>query len=166
MSDDHGELRPTLNVDEGSVREANEAVARFVEELQAGIDHRDAEVYNRHFASDVLWGSPFGLTLQGYEPLHAIHARLVHEGRGGPSSHYEIDQVLVPTPDVAVAHVRRVALDPAGRPIEPTSDPTGAFSEMALYILVRRGDTWWLAAGQNTPVRPGPTAAPPEGSPG
>jgi hypothetical protein len=24
---------------------------------------------------------------------------------------------------------------------------------MALYVLVRRGGTWWLAAGQNTPIR-------------
>jgi hypothetical protein len=45
------------------------------------------------------------------------------------------------------------ALDPDGRPLEPTSNATGAFSEMALYVLVRRNDTWWLAAGQNTPVR-------------
>jgi uncharacterized protein (TIGR02246 family) len=148
--------RPTLDAHDGAFREANEAVALFVKELQAGIDQHDADVYNRHFADDILWGSPFGATLQGYEQLHAIHVRLQKEGRGGPSSRYDIDQVLVPTPDVAVAHVRRVALDPAGRPIEPTADTTGAFSEMALYVLVRRDGTWWLAAGQNTPIRPGP----------
>jgi hypothetical protein len=49
-----------------------------------------------------------------------------------------------------------VALDPAGRPLEPTPDTTGPFSEMALYVLVKRNGTWWLAAGQNTPVRPAP----------
>jgi len=27
---------------------------------------------------------------------------------------------------------------------------------MALYVLVRRNRTWWLAAGQNTIVRPQP----------
>jgi uncharacterized protein involved in response to NO len=58
---------------------------------------------------------------------------------------------------VAVAQVRRVALDHDGQPLEPTSDVTGAFSEMALYVLVRRGATWWLAAGQNTIVRPPPS---------
>jgi hypothetical protein len=26
------------------------------------------------------------------------------------------------------------------------------FSEMTLYVLVERDGTWWLAAGQNTPV--------------
>jgi hypothetical protein len=30
---------------------------------------------------------------------------------------------------------------------------TGGFSEMALYVLVRRGGSWWLVAGQNTPIR-------------
>ncbi len=73
---------------------------------------------------------------------------------------YEIVQVLAPAPDVAVAQVRRVALDPVGRPLEPASDVIGAFSEMALYVLVRRDRTWWLAAGQNTLIRPGPTGPP------
>lgn len=59
--------------------------------------------------------------------------------------------------DVTPGKDRRVALDPAGHPLEPTSDVTGAFSEMALYVLVRRDQTWWLAAGQNTPLRPQPT---------
>jgi hypothetical protein len=31
---------------------------------------------------------------------------------------------------------------------------------MALYVLVRRDGTWWLAAGQNTPVRPAPPHLP------
>jgi hypothetical protein len=63
-------------------------------------------------------------------------------------------QVLVPSPDVAIAQVRRVALDGEGHPIEPNLDTTKPFSEMALYVLIRRDGAWWLAAGQNTPVRP------------
>ncbi len=66
-------------------------------------------------------------------------------------------QVLSPTPNVVIAHVRRVALDDDGQPVEPTSDITGAFSEMALYVLVRRNQAWWFAAGQNTIIRPPPT---------
>jgi uncharacterized protein (TIGR02246 family) len=99
-------------------------------------------------------GSPFGVTLQGYEQLHATHVRLKQQARGGASSRYEIVQVLAIAPNVAVAHVRRVALDPADHPLGPNSDVTGPFSEMALYVLVRRDRTWWLAAGQNTPCVP------------
>jgi uncharacterized protein (TIGR02246 family) len=153
MSDEPEAARPTLGADASAAREATEAAVRFVAQLQAGLDEHDADAYNRDFADDVLWGSPFGATVHGYEQLHAIHVRLLEQGRGGPSR-YEIERVLAPAPNVAVAHVRRVALDPDGRPLEPSSDVAGAFSEMALYVLVRRDGTWWLAAGQNTPVRP------------
>jgi hypothetical protein len=50
--------------------------------------------------------------------------------------------------------LRRVALDADGEPVP--IDDAFAFSEMALYVLVRRDGEWWLAAGQNTPVRPKP----------
>lgn len=148
--------RPTLDVDENVAREGHDAVDRFVQELQAGWDRHDAEISNRHFAQNVLWGSPFGETVHGYEPLHAIHTRLKAQGVGGPSARFELLRVLVPTPDVAIAQIRRVALPPSAEP--ETAAAVGAgnsrvFSEMALYVLVRRGGEWWLAAGQNTPIR-------------
>jgi uncharacterized protein (TIGR02246 family) len=145
--------RPALGLGGADARDAAAAAAGLVAELQAGWDARDADLSNRHFAADVMWGSPFGATVHGYGELHAIHVRLKQKGRGGPASRYELVKVLAPAPGVAVAQVRRVALDPGGRPIPPSGDLTGAFSEMALYVLVRRGGTWWLAAGQNTPVR-------------
>jgi PPOX class F420-dependent enzyme/OxyR family protein/uncharacterized protein (TIGR02246 family) len=150
-------VRPSLGAANVFARQALEAATDVVEELQAGWDQHDADITNRHFANDILWGSPFGAALQGYGQLHAIHVRLKQQARGGISSRYEIVQVLALAPNVAVAHVRRVALDPAGHPQEPTSDVTGPFSEMALYVLVCRDRTWWLAAGQNTPLRPPPT---------
>lgn len=72
----------------------------------------------------------------------------------GPRSRYEKVTVSAPAPDVAVAHVRRTALADDGTPI-PIEQPT-PFSETALYVLVRRDGQWWLAAGQNTIVRPTP----------
>jgi uncharacterized protein (TIGR02246 family) len=146
--------RPTLELDETAAREAHDAVDRFVRELQAGWDRHDADISNRHFARDVMWGSPLGETVHGYEPLHAIHVRLKAQSVGGSASRYEVVRVLVPAPGVAVAQVRRVALP--GEPQQPGADGDGAgrpFSEMALYVLVRRGEQWWLAAGQNTPIR-------------
>jgi PPOX class F420-dependent enzyme/OxyR family protein/uncharacterized protein (TIGR02246 family) len=157
VTDEPEAIRPSLGTNDAFARQALEAATDLVEELQAGWDQHDADITNRHFANDILWGSPFGVTLQGYEHLHAIHVRLKQQARGGASSRYEIVQVLAPAPNVAVAHVRRVALDPAGHPLEPTSDVTAPFSEMALYVLVRRDRTWWLAAGQNTLVRPQPS---------
>ena len=158
--------RPTLTKVEAQP-DADTAIAAFVSELQQGWDQRDAAISNRHFAADVTWGSPYGATVHGYDQLHAIHTRLKQQGTGGAASRYEIVRAFAVSDDVIVAHVARSTLDPQGRPIgllditdligpiEPNSETTGAFSEMALYVLVRRDGIWWLAAGQNTPIRPG-----------
>jgi uncharacterized protein (TIGR02246 family) len=148
--------RPTLTADPDWLRDAHDAVARFVAGLQAGIDTADAQTYNAEFADDVMWGSPYGATVVGYDALHSIHRGMFRSGVAvaGPRSRYETVHVMAPTPDVAIAHVRRVALDTDGEqfPIDDAS----VFSEMAMYVLVRRDGCWWLAAGQNTPIRPKP----------
>jgi uncharacterized protein (TIGR02246 family) len=145
--------RPKLCIDEG-LQDARAAVDAFVAELQAGVDSGDAVLYNNHFADDVLWGSPCGATVEGYDTLHAIHQRLFAAAVAGPRSRYETVAVTAPTPDVAVAHVRRTALNTDGTPVPIEQE--APFSEMALYVLVRRNGQWWLAAGQNTIVRPTP----------
>ena len=148
--------RPTLTADPQWLREARGAVDRFVAGLQAGIDSANAQTYNTEFGEDVMWGSPYGATVLGYDALHAIHRRMFDRGVAvaGASSRYQTVHVMAPTPDVAIAHVKRVALDNDSEPI-PIGDAT-AFSEMAMYVLVRRDGKWWLAAGQNTPIRPKP----------
>jgi uncharacterized protein (TIGR02246 family) len=151
MAETSSDQRPTLGADQRSARDATDAVGRFVAELQAGLDDGDSDLYNRHFANDVLWGSPFGETILGYQDLHAIHRRLTANHVAGPSR-YEIERVASPHPDVALAQVRRTALDADGHALDP--DAADSFSEIALYVLVRRDDTWWLAAGQNTVTSP------------
>jgi uncharacterized protein (TIGR02246 family) len=146
--------RPVLSDDDDRLRDAHAAVAAFVAELQAGVDDRDADVFNAHFANDVSWGTPFGDTVSGYDTLHAVHQRMLPQRVGGASSRYETVRVTAPAPDVAVAQVRRIALGENGTPIADT-DPT-TFSEMTTFVLVRRNGEWWLAAGQHTPVRPKP----------
>ncbi|KUH86443.1 MULTISPECIES: SgcJ/EcaC family oxidoreductase [unclassified Mycobacterium] len=147
--------RPTLSDDPRHLQEAQAAVDAFVAELQAAIDTGDAELYNAHFADDVLWGSPYGATVPGYDTLHAIHRRLFAAAVAGPRSRYEAVAVSAPAPGVAVAQVRRTALTEDGTPVPIEQE--APFSEMALYVLVRHNGQWWLAAGQNTIVRPTPT---------
>jgi uncharacterized protein (TIGR02246 family) len=135
--------------------EARRAVRALVAELQAGWDSHDAEIADRHMSADIAWGSPYGATVHDFDTLYTIHQRLKRENTGGMQSRYEVNRVLPITRDVVVAHVARHALDAHGDLILPGDDAQSGFSEMALYVLVRPDDTWWLAAGQNTPIRPG-----------
>ena len=139
--------------------EARAAVDAFAAGLQAGHDQRDADVLNRQFATDVIWGSPFGALVDGYDELHPIHVRFQLAPEPRPRFRYQVRHVLAVGDDVVVAHIARVRLDDDGEPVPPSTDPDQPFSEMAMYVLVRRDDAWWLAAGQNTPMRPGGAVA-------
>lgn len=113
-------------------------MTRFVAELQEGLDAADADACDRSFASDLIWGSPYGATLASFDELIAVHRRLMGAGTA-PPSRFEVVAVRAPAPGIAIAHVRRRAVH-------------DGFSEMALYTLVERDGRWWLAAGQNTPI--------------
>ncbi|MGH3521833.1 MAG: SgcJ/EcaC family oxidoreductase [Mycobacterium sp.] len=115
------------------------------ERLQRGLDSGDADLYDSMFAADVLWGSPYGQVLTGYERLNIAHRSMIDTPKLG-HSRYEIVQTSMPAEGVVLAHVRRQSLSPAA-----ADGPD--LSEMALYVLIERDGQWWLAAGQNTPVR-------------
>ena len=133
--------RPALD-DPSAGEEAADAVERLVAGLQDGVSRASADIYDRQFASDVLWGSPYGATLSGYEALNAAHHSLMAAG-AAPASRYQVVQLMSPLPGVVIAHVRRNDL---------SDDKDKQFSEMSMYVLVERGGQWWLAAGQNTPI--------------
>ena len=136
-----GHSRPALD-DPSAGEEAADAVERLVTGLQDGLDRASADIYDRQFASDVLWGSPYGATLSGYQTLNTAHRWLMAAG-AAPPSRYQVVQLMSPLPGVVIAHVRREDL---------SAGTDKAFSEMAMYVLVQRGGEWWLAAGQNTPI--------------
>jgi uncharacterized protein (TIGR02246 family) len=134
--------RPALD-DPVARPDAARAVDQLVAGLQDGLDRSGADAYDRQFAADVLWGSPYGKTVSGYRALNAIHRKL-HADHVAPPSRYQVVGVISPLPGVAIAQVRRDDLTAAA--------PGEGFSEMALYVLIERGGQWWLAAGQNTPI--------------
>ena len=91
--------RHTFTADPEWLQEARDAVDGFVAGLQAGIDSADAQTYNADFAKDVMWGSPYGATVIGYDALHSIHRGMFERGVAvaGPSSRYQIEHVMAPT---------------------------------------------------------------------
>jgi uncharacterized protein (TIGR02246 family) len=141
--------RPVLALGHGI-----EAVEPFVAGLQTAIDSADPDLFNHAFAQDVLWGSPFGAVIDGYDEIHSIHTRMFAAARArhptGSGSRYEIEHARLVAADVAIAYVRRLALgDHAGEQVGRAD----SFDELALFVLVHRRGTWWLAAGLHTPDR-------------
>jgi hypothetical protein len=61
---------------------------------------------------------------------------------------------MTPT-GVAVAQVRRVALD-HDLPVEPQGNVTRCLLRDGVSCALHRDGTWWLVAGQTTPVRSSP----------
>ena len=143
--------RPVAALDGGT-----DAVDDFVKGLQAAIDASDADEFNRQFAGDVLWGSPFGAIVAGYAEVHAIHSKILgaaraRQARGDAGgSRYDIEHARRVADDVAIAYVRRSSLAERGEERPGRAD---AFDELALFVLVRRDGAWWLAAGLHTPDR-------------
>jgi uncharacterized protein (TIGR02246 family) len=135
--------------------DARAAVDAFAAGLQAGHDQGDADILNAQFAADLIWGSPYGALIEGYDQLHPIHVRFQRDAEHKPAFRYEVRHVLALGDDVVVAHIARLALGDDGEPLPLSSEPGQPFSEMAMYVLIRRDGRWWLAAGQNTPMRPG-----------
>lgn len=133
--------RPVL--DDPALRaEAAEAVDHLVAVLQEGHERADADIFDQQFAADILWGSPYGATLREYDVLNPVHHSLKAKGTA-PPSRYRVVQFMSPVPGVVIAHVRRDDLTASGG---------DGFSEMALYVLIKRNGQWWLAAGQNTRI--------------
>jgi uncharacterized protein (TIGR02246 family) len=119
--------------------ETDAAVNALLDTLQRGYETGQADVYDELFAEDILWGTPKGQVVRGFAHLNAIHRRMMGGKAVTPASRFEIVQTSSPAPGVVVAQIRRQAL-------------SGKFSEMAMYVLARRGGQWWLAGGQNTPL--------------
>ncbi|MBF6327216.1 SgcJ/EcaC family oxidoreductase [Nocardia transvalensis] len=133
-------MRPTLS-DQAAEAQAHAVAGELAAELQRAGETADADLYDNSFATDVLWGTPFGATVIGYDRLNAIHHQLM-DRQVAPPSRFEVVAAASPAPGVVVTQIRRQATDP------------GAFSEMAMYTLIEREGRWWLAAAQNTPIDP------------
>lgn len=128
--------RPALHRDDPA---ALDAVHALVAALQHGLNTADADRYDAQLAADVLWGTPKGQVVDGTDQLLPIHRKLMAQA-AAPLSRFELVSWRAPADGVAVAQILRRALDPE------------AFSEVAVYTLVRQHHQWWVTAAQNTPV--------------
>ena len=132
--------RPALDLATGRT-EAESAAAVLATQLQDGLDAASADTYDACGSAPTSSGAaptarPWpGSTSSTRSIISSSRHGTAPASRGSRSS-----RSWHPPRGVVVAHIRRRARREDG------------FSEMALYVLVKRDGTWWLAAAQNTPA--------------
>ena len=122
------------------------AIERVIADVEAGFNAHDAALSVAHFAANASAVSVRGAQVSGHDALLEAH----RAGFAGPlrdqHARYELADVTFLRPDVAVAHKCARATTPEGEPIDV------GHAMIALYVLVREGGRWWIAARQNTLV--------------
>lgn len=128
-----------------------DAILAVITTLERAVNASDGDLFDSVLSEDVIWGSPKGQIVLGLEQLNPIHRRLAANSRQyGQTSLFTLEALGFIGPDFACASVRRTGLDESGVPLTPS--PGSIVQELALYVLVRRKDRWWIASAQNTPV--------------
>jgi uncharacterized protein (TIGR02246 family) len=127
------------------------AILAVIATLERAVNTSNGDLFDSVLSEDVIWGSPKGQIVRGLDQLNPIHRRLTANSRQyGHSSRFTLEALGFIGPDLACASVRRTGLDEHNLPLNPS--PGSIVQEMALYVLVRRDDRWWIVSGQNTPL--------------
>jgi hypothetical protein len=129
-----------------------DAILAVIATLERGVNTSNGDLFDSVLSEDVIWGSPKGQIVVGLEQLNPIHRRLAANSRQyGYTSRFTLEALGFVGADLACASVRRTGLDESGVPL--TLSPDSIVQELALYVLVRRGDRWWIVSAQNTPAK-------------
>ena len=130
------------------------AILAVISVLERAVNTSDGDLFDSVLSEDVIWGTPKGQIVLGLDQLNPIHRRLAANSRQyGHSSRFTLEAVGFIGANVACASVRRTGLDEHGLPLDPSQAGDSIVQEMALYVLVRREDRWWITSAQNTPVK-------------
>jgi uncharacterized protein (TIGR02246 family) len=128
-----------------------DAILAVIATLERAVNTSNGDLFDSVLAEDVIWGSHKGQIVIGLDQLNPIHQRLAANSRQyGSSSRFTLEALGFLGQDIACASVRRTGLDEHKMPINPSHG--SIVRELALYVLARREDRWWIVSAQNTPV--------------
>ena len=128
-----------------------DAILAVIATLERAVNTSNGDLFDSVLSEDVIWGSPKGQIVIGLDQLNPIHRRLAAQSRQyGYSSRFTLEALGFLGPDIACASVRRTGLDEHEMPLNPSHG--SIVQELALYVLARRDDRWWIVSAQNTPV--------------
>lgn len=125
------------------------AIEAIVADVERGFNENDADLMDRHVADDAAIVTALGRQLHGRAEIVAATVA----GLAGPladqRARYLVTDVTFVRPDVALAHKRAWAIDETGADIDVDH------AMVALYVLTKDADRWWIRARQNTLVPTG-----------
>lgn len=119
------------------------AIASLIADVERGFNINDAELLTSRLAANASTVNVVGSRTADRDAALAAS----YLGLQGPLrdeiAEYELADVVFIRPDVAVAHKHAWAVENGHR-------TTAAPAMIALYVLTRESDRWWVVARQNT----------------
>ncbi len=124
-----------------------ERIGQLIADVERAQNERSPEDFLRHFTRDAVWVTAFGRRLTGRDEIAAFTRKVLTPALGNQYARYEAVHISFLRPDVAAVNVRQRPVLADGSPIP------GEAEGSPLYILVKEGERWMIAVGQNTKVQ-------------
>lgn len=122
-----------------------EAIKRIIADIETGFNTNDPHLSVEHFAQNASVVNVAGVRLSGWDALLDATRTVLAGPLRDQYARYGVGVVFL-RPDVAIAHKRAWATTADGEPLDV------GHSMIAMYVLVKEDDRWWVAARQNTMV--------------
>lgn len=124
-----------------------EAIKQVVQDVETGFNNKDPELSVRHFTRNASVINAAGVRSSGWATLLDANRKGLAGFLKDEYARYEVEDVLFLRPDVAIAHKRAWRTSEDGELLDPDA------AMVALYVMVKDHDRWWIAARANTPVQ-------------
>ncbi|MBV9790979.1 MAG: SgcJ/EcaC family oxidoreductase [Chloroflexi bacterium] len=120
------------------------AIKQIIATIETGFNQKDAAACVKHFTQDATVVNVLGIRVSGWSAIHEAHVQGLAGHLRDEYARYDVHDLLFLRPDVAIAQVYGWPITQAGQPIE---DGQGM---IAMYVMVKAHEQWWIAARQNT----------------
>lgn len=124
-----------------------ERIRQLIADVEKAQNQRSPEEFLRHFMPDAVWVTAFGRRLTGRDEISAFTRKVLTPALGNQYARYEAEHISFLRPDVAAVNVRQRPVLDDGSPIPGEADGS------PLYVLVKEGERWMIAVGQNTKIQ-------------
>ncbi|GAB3501052.1 YybH family protein [Amycolatopsis cihanbeyliensis] len=123
------------------------AIKQVIADVETAFNTNDPDLMAAHFSRNASVVNAAGMLISGWDALLDANRKGLEGFLRDEYVRYEVGDIAFVRPDVAVAHKSARATKPGGELVDV--DP----AMIALYVLVKDQDRWWVVARQNTLTR-------------